>query len=202
MKEDYPFSVLLDEILSKRKEKPIVSLVKSIKKYPTLKRLDTLYDINHLAEVLFVFDEQELALQVSSWVSGLPITDDVGVNDCIKSALAIQGVIHMENEEYGKVEEIKDLIWSQIINVGDESRIRKRRRILDRILNGQAFNDNYKAKIESYRVENDKKGEASFQLMFIKDLAYMMVMGGSETYPVNKLQTLMKEMKAFISIHL
>lgn len=126
MKEDYPFSVLLDEILSKRKEKPIVSLVKSIKKYPTLKRLDTLYDINHLAEVLFVFDEQELALQVSSWVSGLPITDDVGVNDCIESALAIQGVIHMENEEYGKVEEIKDLIWSQIINVGDESRIRKR----------------------------------------------------------------------------
>lgn len=59
MKEGAPFLIVLDEVLSKRKEKSIKNLVRMIRKYPTLKRMDTLYDINHLAEILFVFDDYD-----------------------------------------------------------------------------------------------------------------------------------------------
>ncbi|NLZ72730.1 MAG: hypothetical protein GX905_02780 [Bacteroidales bacterium] len=84
--------------------------------------------------------------------------------------------------------------------MGDKSE--KRKKILNRILEGQFFNDDYNYKLGLYRAENDKKGEASFQLMYIQKLAHIMAMGGSKTYPIAKVQTMMKEMKKFITTYL
>lgn len=82
---------------------------------------------------------------------------------------------------------------------GDEAQQRKSKRILDRVLNGSLL---HTEEIENAIKRNDIKAEIHHHYLQYNILKYIKIRGGSEAYPIEKLDPMIEEEKQFIAKHI
>ena len=185
---------ILNEILQKFKQKKIIFLVKDIERHPNFKRDNTLQDIANLSNWLYIIDEKDLAVKVASIIDNIPFEGDFVIWNSVVRALSIEALVYEENGELEKANKCISIIKSTF-NIGSESEIIKRKKILNRVLNGSLLNDD---KILIAKQNNDIQSEITWRFNQFKGLLYIKIMGGSEIYPIERLNAEIVNEKQFL----
>ena len=82
---------------------------------------------------------------------------------------------------------------------GDEDKQRINMKVFKRVMNGEGF---YLEEIKRVQDSGDLKLEIFWRFLQFEELLYMRVMGGSEAYPIEKLDSMIEEEKQFIAMHI
>ena len=72
-------------------------------------------------------------------------------------------------------------------------------KVFKRVMNGEGF---YLEEIKRVQDSGDLKLEIFWRFLQFEELLYMRVMGGSEAYPIEKLDSMIEEEKQFIAMHI
>ena len=187
---------ILDRILQSYPQDVFTKNIEFIRKTnANLEDVDTIQSIKTLAILLEVLGNAELALQTSSIIDKIEFTGDMLIWEKVRDVLILEYFIYQERKEFQKAKALMDKM-ALVFERGDESQQRKSKRILDRVLNGSLL---HMKEIENTIKRNDIKSEIHHHYLQYNILKYMKIRGGSEAYPIEKLDPMIEEEKQFIA---
>ena len=190
---------ILDRILQSYPQTVFIKNIEFIKKTnANLENVDTIQSIKTLAILLEVLGNAELALQTSSIIDKIEFTGDMLIWEKVRDVLILEYFIYQERKEFQKAKAIMDKM-TLVFERGDEAQQRKSKRILDRVLNGSLL---HTEEIENAIKSNDIKSEIHHHYLQYNILKYMKIRGGSEAYPIEKLDSMIEEERQFIAKHI
>ena len=190
---------ILDRILQSYPKTVFTKNIEFIKKTnANLEDVDTIQSIKTLAILLEVLGNAELALQTSSIIDKIEFTGDMLIWEKVRNVLILEYFIYQERKEFQKAKALIDKM-TLVFERGDEAQQRKSKRILDRVLNGSLL---HTEEIENAIKRNDIKVEIHHHYLQYNILKYMKIRGGSEAYPIEKLDPMIEEEKQFIAKHI
>jgi hypothetical protein len=190
---------ILDRILQSYPQDVFTKNIEFIKKTnANLENVDTIQSIKTLAILLEVLGNAELALQTSSIIDKIEFTGDMLIWEKVRDVLILEYFIYQERKEFQKAKAIMDKM-TLVFERGDEAQQRKSKRILDRVLNGSLL---HTEEIENAIKSNDIKSEIHHHYLQYNILKYMKIRGGSEAYPIEKLDSMIEEERQFIAKHI
>lgn len=190
---------ILDRILQSYSQDVFTKNIEFIKKTnANLENVDTIQNIKTLAILLEVLGNAELALQTSSIIDKIEFTGDMLIWEKVRDILILEYFIYQERKEFQKAKALMDKM-TLVLERGDEAQQRKSKRILDRVLNGSLL---HTEEIENAIKRNDTKAEIHHHYLQYNILKYMKIRGGSEAYPIEKLDPMIEEEKQFIAKHI
>ena len=190
---------ILDRILQSYPQDVFTKNIEFIRKTnANLEDVDTIQSIKTLAILLEVLGNAELALQTSSIIDKIEFTGDMLIWEKVRDVLILEYFIYQERKEFQKAKALMDKM-ALVFERGDESQQRKSKRILDRVLNGSLL---HTEEIENAIKRNDIKAEIHHHYLQYNILKYMKIRGGSEAYPIEKLDPMIEEEKQFIAKHI
>lgn len=163
-----------------------------------LENVDTIQSIKTLAILLEVLGNAELALQTSSIIDKIEFTGDMLIWEKVRDVLILEYFIYQERKEFQKAKSLMDKM-ALVFERGDEAQQRKSKRILDRVLNGSLL---HMKEIENTIKRNDIKSEIHHHYLQYNILKYMKIRGGSEAYPIEKLDSMIEEERQFVAKHI
>ena len=196
---DTQVEMLLDSILIACPQRIFVKKVKQIKKKYSFRNKDTMFSIRQLCYLLYIMDQEELALQVAALIDKLEYKGDMLIWTNVYSVLAVESLIYAKRGENEKVKICRKTIEDVYLYYGDEAEQRLSMKIFKRVMNGENF---YLDRIEQDKESKDLKAEIFHYLLQFGVLLYMRAMGGSEAYPIEKLDPMIEEEKQFIAKHI
>ena len=82
---------------------------------------------------------------------------------------------------------------------GDEDEQSVNLKVFKRTMNGEGF---YLEEIKDEQDSGDLKSEIYWRLLQFEELLFIRAMGGSEAYPIEKLDPMIEEEKQFIAKHI
>ena len=189
---------ILDRILQSYSQDVFTKNIEFIKKTnANLENVDTIQSIKTLAILLEVLGNAELALQTSSIIDKIEFTGDMLIWEKVRDVLILEYFIYQERKEFQKAKALMDKM-TLVFERGDEAQQRKSKRILDRV-NGSLL---HTEEIENAIKRNDIKAEIHHHYLQYNILKYMKIRGGSEAYPIEKLDPMIEEEKQFIAKHI
>ena len=189
---------ILDRILQSYPQDVFTKNIEFIKKTnANLENVDTIQSIKTLAILLEVLGNAELALQTSSIIDKIEFTGDMLIWEKVRDVLILEYFIYQERKEFQKAKALMDKM-TLVFERGDEAQQRKSKRILDRV-NGSLL---HTEEIENAIKRNDIKAEIHHHYLQYNILKYMKIRGGSEAYPIEKLDPMIEEEKQFIAKHI
>lgn len=190
---------ILDKILQSYHQEVFIKNVEFVKKTnANLKDVDTIQSIKTLAILLEVLGNIDLSLQISSIIDKIEFTGDMLIWEKVRDVLISEYFIYFERGDLKKAEELMNQM-TIVFGRGDEAQQRKSKRILDRVLNGSLL---HTQEIEKAKEHNDIKAEIHHHYLQYNILKYMKIRGGSEAYPIEKLDPMIEEEKQFIAKHI
>ena len=190
---------ILDKILQSYHQEVFIKNVEFVKKTnANLKDVDTIQSIKTLAILLEVLGNIDLSLQISSIIDKIEFTGDMLIWEKVRDVLILEYFIYQERKEFQKAKALMDKM-TLVFGRGDEAQQRKFKRILDRVLNGSLL---HTEEIENAIKRNDIKAEIHHHYLQYNILKYMKIRGGSEAYPIEKLDPMIEEEKQFIAKHI
>ena len=190
---------ILDRILQSYPQDVFTKNIDFIKKTnANLENVDTIQSIKTLAILLEVLGNAELALQTSSIIDKIEFTGDMLIWEKVRDVLILEYFIYQERKEFQKAKALMDKM-ALVFERGDEAQQRKSKRILDRVLNGSLL---HMKEIENAIKRNDIKSEIHHHYLQYNILKYMKIRGGSEAYPIEKLDSMIEEERKFITKHI
>ena len=196
---DTQVEMLLDSILVACPQKIFVKKVKEIKKKYSFINKDTMFSIRQLCYLLYIMDQEELALQVANLIDKLEYKGDMLIWTNVYSVLAVESLIYAKRGENEKVKICRKTIEDVYLYYGDEAEQRLSMKIFKKVMNGEGF---YLDRIEQDKESKDLKAEIFHHLLQFEELLFMRAMGGSEAYPIEKLDPMIQEEKQFIAKHI
>ena len=196
---DTQVEMLLDSILVACPQKIFVKKVKEIKKKYSFRNKDTMFSIRQLCYLLYIMDQEELALQVANLIDKLEYKGDMLIWTNVYSVLAVESLIYAKRGENEKVKICRKTIEDVYLYYGDEDRQRVNMKVFKRVMNGEGF---YLEEIKRAQDSGDMKLEIFWRFLQFEELLYMRAMGGSEAYPIEKLDSMIEEEKQFIAMHI
>ena len=196
---DTQVEMLLDSILVACPQKIFVKKVKEIKKKYSFRNKDTMFSIRQLCYLLYIMDQEELALQVAGLIDKLEYKGDMLIWTNVYSVLAVESLIYAKRGENEKVKICRKTIEDVYLYYGDEAEQRLSMKIFKKVMNGEGF---YLDRIEQDKESKDLKAEIFHHLLQFEELLFMRAMGGSEAYPIEKLDPMIQEEKQFIAKHI
>ena len=196
---DTQVEMLLDSILEVCPQKIIAKKVKQIKKKYSFRNKDTMQSIRQLCSLLYIMDQEELALQVAALIDKLEYTGDMLIWMNVYGVLTVESIIYAKRGENEKVAMCKDTITRVCLYNKDGSPNEVNMKVIKRRMNGEGF---YLDKIKENQDSGDLKSEIYWHLPQFEVLLYMRAMGGSEAYPIEKLDPMIEEEKQFIAKHI
>ena len=196
---DTQVEMLLDSILVACPQKIFVKKVKEIKKKYSFINKDTMFSIRQLCYLLYIMDQEELALQVANLIDKLEYKGDMLIWTNVYSVLAVESLIYAKRGENEKVKICRKTIEDVYLYYGDEAEQRLSMKIFKRVMNGENF---YLDRIEQDKESKDLKAEIFHHLLQFGILLFMRAMGGSEAYPIERLDPMIEEEKQFIAKHI
>lgn len=189
---------ILDRILQSYSQDVFTKNIEFIKKTnANLENVDTIQSIKTLAILLEALGNAELALQTSSIIDKIEFTGDMLIWEKVRDVLILEYFIYQERKEFQN-KALMDKM-TLVLERGDEAQQRKSKRILDRVLNGSLL---HTEEIENAIKRNDIKAEIHHHYLQYNILKYMKIRGGSEAYPIEKLDPMIEEEKQFIAKHI
>ena len=196
---DTQVEMLLDSILVACPQKIFVKKVKQIKKKYSFRSKDTMQSIRELCSLLYIVDQEELALQVADLIDKLEYTGDMLIWMNVYGVITVESLIYAKRGENEKVKICRKTIEDVYLYYGDEAEQRLSMKIFKRVMNGENF---YLDRIEQDKESKDLKAEIFHHLLQFGILLFMRAMGGSEAYPIERLDPMIEEEKQFIAKHI
>ena len=196
---DTQVEMLLDSILVACPQKIFVKKVKQIKKKYSFKSKDTMFSIRQLCALLYIVDQEELALQVANLIDKLEYTGNMLIWMNVYGVLAVESLIYAKRGENEKVKICRKTMEEVCLYSGDEDEQSVNMKVFKRIMNGEGL---YFEEIKRAQDSGDLKSEISWRHAQFEKLLYMRAMGGSEAYPIEKLDPMIEEEKQFIAKHI
>ena len=196
---DTQVEMLLDSILVACPQRIFVKKVKQIKKKYSFRSKDTMQSIRELCSLLYIVDQEELALQVAALINKLEYKGDMLIWMNVYGVITVESLIYAKRGENEKVKTCRKTIEDVYLYYGDEDEQRVSMNIFKRIMNGENF---YLDRIEKDQESKDLKAEIFHHLLQFGVLLFMRAMGGSEAYPIEKLDPMIEEEKQFIAKHI
>ena len=196
---DTQVEMLLDSILVACPQKIFAKKIKQIKKKYSFKSKDTMQSIRELCSLLYIVDQEELALQVANLINKLEYKGDMRIWMNVNGVLTVESLIYAKRGENEKVKICRKTIEDVYLYYGDEDRQRVNMKVFKRVMNGEGF---YLEEIKRAQDSDDLKLEIFWRFLQFEELLYMRVMGGSEAYPIEKLDSMIEEEKQFIAMHI
>lgn len=196
---DTQVEMLLDSILVACPQKIFAKKIKQIKKKYSFKSKDTMQSIRELCSLLYIVDQEELALQVANLIDKLEYKGDMRIWMNVNGVLTVESLIYAKRGENEKVKICRKTIEDVYLYYGDEDRQRVNMKVFKRVMNGEGF---YLEEIKRAQDSGDLKLEIFWRFLQFEELLYMRAMGGSETYPIEKLDSMIEEEKQFIAMHI
>jgi len=196
---DTQVEMLLDNILVTCPQKIFAKKIKQIKKKYSFKSKDTMQSIRELCSLLYIVDQEELALQVANLIDKLEYKGDMRIWMNVSGVLTVESLIYAKRGENEKVKICRKTIEDVYLYYGDEDRQRINMKVFKRVMNGEGF---YLEEIKRVQDSGDLKLEIFWRFLQFEELLYMRVMGGSEAYPIEKLDSMIEEEKQFIAMHI
>ena len=191
--------MLLDNILVTCPQKIFAKKIKQIKKKYSFKSKDTMQSIRELCSLLYIVDQEELALQVANLIDKLEYKGDMRIWMNVNGVLTVESLIYAKRGENEKVKICRKTIEDVYLYYGDEDRQRVNMKVFKRVMNGEGF---YLEEIKRAQDSGDLKLEIFWRFLQFEELLYMRSMGGSEAYPIEKLDSMIEEEKQFIAMHI
>jgi hypothetical protein len=191
--------MLLDNILVTCPQKIFAKKIKQIKKKYSFKSKDTMQSIRELCSLLYIVDQEELALQVANLIDKLEYKGDMRIWMNVSGVLTVESLIYAKRGENEKVKICRKTIEDVYLYYGDEDRQRVNMKVFKRVMNGEGF---YLEEIKRAQDSGDLKLEIFWRFLQFEELLYMRAMGGSEAYPIEKLDSMIEEEKQFIAMHI
>ena len=191
--------MLLDNILVTCPQKIFAKKIKQIKKKYSFKSKDTMQSIRELCSLLYIVDQEELALQVANLIDKLEYKGDMRIWMNVSGVLTVESLIYAKRGENEKVKICRKTIEDVYLYYGDEDKQRINMKVFKRVMNGEGF---YLEEIKRAQDSGDLKLEIFWRFLQFEELLYMRVMGGSEAYPIEKLDSMIEEEKQFIAMHI
>lgn len=196
---DTQVEMLLDNILVACPQKIFAKKIKQIKKKYSFKSKDTMQSIRELCSLLYIVDQEELALQVANLIDKLEYKGDMRIWMNVNGVLTVESLIYAKRGENEKVKICRKTIEDVYLYYGDEDRQRVNMKVFKRVMNGEGF---YLEEIKRAQDSGDLKLEIFWRFLQFEELLYMRAMGGSEVYPIEKLDSMIEEEKQFIAMHI
>mgnify|MGYP000044387436 FL=1 len=196
---DTQVEMLLDNILVACPQKIFAKKIKQIKKKYSFKSKDTMQSIRELCSLLYIVDQEELALQVANLIDKLEYKGDMRIWMNVNGVLTVESLIYAKRGENEKVKICRKTIEDVYLYYGDEDRQRINMKVFKRVMNGEGF---YLEEIKRVQDSGDLKLEIFWRFLQFEELLYMRAMGGSEAYPIEKLDSMIEEEKQFIAMHI
>lgn len=196
---DTQVEMLLDSILVACPQKIFAKKIKQIKKKYSFKSKDTMQSIRELCSLLYIVDQEELALQVANLINKLEYKGDMRIWMNVNGVLTVESLIYAKRGENEKVKICRKTIEDVYLYYGDEDRQRVNMKVFKRVMNGEGF---YLEEIKRVQDSGDLKLEIFWRFLQFEELLYMRAMGGSEAYPIEKLDSMIEEEKQFIAMHI
>ena len=196
---DTQVEMLLDNILVACPQKIFAKKIKQIKKKYSFKSKDTMQSIRELCSLLYIVDQEELALQVANLINKLEYKGDMRIWMNVNGVLTVESLIYAKRGENEKVKICRKTIEDVYLYYGDEDRQRVNMKVFKRVMNGEGF---YLEEIKRVQDSGDLKLEIFWRFLQFEELLYMRAMGGSEAYPIEKLDSMIEEEKQFIAMHI
>ena len=196
---DTQVEMLLDNILVTCPQKIFAKKIKQIKKKYSFKSKDTMQSIRELCSLLYIVDQEESALQVANLIDKLEYKGDMRIWMNVNGVLTVESLIYAKRGENEKVKICRKTIEDVYLYYGDEDRQRVNMKVFKRVMNGEGF---YLEEIKRVQDSGDLKLEIFWRFLQFEELLYMRVMGGSEAYPIEKLDSMIEEEKQFIAMHI
>ena len=196
---DTQVEMLLDNILVTCPQKIFAKKIKQIKKKYSFKSKDTMQSIHELCSLLYIVDQEELALQVANLIDKLEYKGDMRIWMNVSGVLTVESLIYAKRGENEKVKICRKTIEDVYLYYGDEDRQRINMKVFKRVMNGEGF---YLEEIKRVQDSGDLKLEIFWRFLQFEELLYMRAMGGSEAYPIEKLDSMIEEEKQFIAMHI
>lgn len=196
---DTQVEMLLDSILVACPQKIFAKKIKQIKKKYSFKSKDTMQSIRELCSLLYIVDQEELALQVANLINKLEYKGDMRIWMNVNGVLTVESLIYAKRGENEKVKICRKTIEDVYLYYGDEDRQRVNMKVFKRVMNGEGF---YLEEIKRAQDSGDLKLEIFWRFLQCEELLYMRAMGGSEAYPIEKLDSMIEEEKQFIAMHI
>ena len=196
---DTQVEMLLDSILVACPQRIFVKKVKQIKKKYSFRNKDTMQSIRELCSLLYIVDQEELALQVANLIDKLEYKGDMRIWMNVNGVLTVESLIYAKRGEDEKVKTCRKTIEDVYLYYGDEAEQRLSMKIFKRVMNGEGF---YLEEIKDKQDSGDLKSEIYWRLLQFGELIYIRAMGGSEAYPIERLDPMIEEEKQFIAKHI
>ena len=196
---DTQVGILLDNILVACPQKIFAKKIKQIKKKYSFKSKDTMQSIRELCSLLYIVDQEELALQVANLIDKLEYKGDMRIWMNVNGVLTVESLIYAKRGENEKVKICRKTIEDVYLYYGDEDRQRVNMKVFKRVMNGEGF---YLEEIKRAQDSGDLKLEIFWRFLQFEELLYMRAMGGSEAYPIEKLDSMIEKEKQFIAMHI
>ena len=196
---DTQVEMLLDSILVACPQRIFVKKVKQIKKKYSFRNKDTMQSIRELCSLLYIVDQEELALQVAALINKLEYKGDMLIWMNVYGVITVESLIYAKRGENEKVKTCRKTIEDVYLYYGDEAEQRLSMKIFKRVMNGEGF---YLDRIEQDKESKDLKAEIFHHLLQFEELLFIRAMGGSEAYPIEKLDPMIEEEKQFIAKHI
>ena len=196
---DTQVEMLLDSILVACPQKIFIKKVKQIKKKYSFRSKDTMQSIRELCSLLYIVDQEELALQVANLINKLEYKGDMLIWMNVYGVIIVESLIYAKRGENEKVKICRKTIEDVYLYYGDEDRQRVNMKVFKRVMNGEGF---YLEEIKRAQDSGDLKLEIFWRFLQFEELLYMRAMGGSEAYPIENLDSMIEEEKQFIAMYI
>ena len=196
---DTQVEMLLDNILVTCPQKIFAKKIKQIKKKYSFKSKDTMQSIRELCSLLYIVDQEELALQVANLIDKFEYKGDMRIWMNVNGVLTVESFIYAKRGENEKVKICRKTIEDVYLYYGDEDRQRVNMKVFKRVMNGEGF---YLEEIKRVQDSGDLKLEIFWRFLQFEELLYMRAMGGSEAYLIENLDSMIEEEKQFIAMYI
>ena len=196
---DTQVEMLLDSILVACPQRIFIKKVKQIKKKYSFRNKDTMQSIRQLSSLLYIVNQEELALQIADLIDKLEYTGDMLIWMNVYGVITVESLIYAKRGENEKVKTCRETIENVYLYSGDEDRQSINMKVFKRIMNGEVF---YLEEIKEKQESGDLKSEISWRHAQFEALLFIRAMGGSEAYPIEKLDPMIEEEKQFIAKHI
>jgi len=196
---DTQVEMLLDSILVACPQRIFVKKVKQIKKKYSFRNKDTMQSIRQLSSLLYIVNQEELALQIADLIDKLEYTGDMLIWMNVYGVITVESLIYAKRGENEKVKTCRETIENVYLYSGDEDRQSINMKVFKRTMNGEGF---YLEEIKEKQDSGDLKSEISWRHAQFEELLFIRAMGGSEAYPIEKLDPMIEEEKQFIAKHI
>ena len=167
---DTQVEMLLDSILVACPQKIFIKKVKQIKKKYSFRNKDTMQSIRELCSLLYIVDQEELALQVANLIDKLEYKGDMLIWMNVYGVLVVESLIYAKRGENEKVKTCRETITRVCLYNKDGSPNEVNMKVIKRRMNGEGF---YLDRIEKDQESKDLKAEIFHHLLQFEELIYI-----------------------------